>query len=80
VSISSDSQATTAAPVRELQSERDRLRRLSHDVRTPLSTVLMHAQRLAGHADDEVRRRGDRIAASARRIEELIREALDGAG
>ncbi len=65
---------------RETDEQReDLLRGVSHDLRTPLTSVLLQAQRLAGHADEDVRRRGEGIVASARRMDALIRDLVDSA-
>ncbi len=65
---------------READEQReDLLRAVSHDLRTPLTSVLLQAQRLAKHADEEVRRRGEGIATGVRRMDALIRDLVDSA-
>ena len=52
--------------VRRLQEERETLMQMvSHDLRTPLHVLVAHAEILRRRGDDESRRRGDAIVASA---------------
>jgi len=65
---------------RERDEQReDLLRGVSHDLRTPLTTVLLHAQRLAKHADADVRRRADSIITAGRRMDALISDLVESA-
>ena len=65
---------------REAAEQReDLLRAVSHDLRTPLTSVLLQAHRLASHPDPDLRRRGEVITSGARRMEALIRDLVDSA-
>ena len=65
---------------REAAEQReDLLRAVSHDLRTPLTSVLLQAHRLAAHADPDLRRRGEVITSGARRMEALIRDLVESA-
>lgn len=51
---------------------------LTHDLRTPLSTVSMAAQVIETRApNDEIRKLAERISANAQRIEAMTRDLLD---
>ncbi|MYN02559.1 sensor histidine kinase [Pseudoduganella sp. DS3] len=51
---------------------------LTHDLRTPLSTIAMAAQVLGNRApDDDIRKLAERISANAQRIEAMTRDLLD---
>jgi signal transduction histidine kinase len=62
------------------RSREDLLRMLSHDVRTPLTVVLNHAE-LLGRSPDadpaEIARRAGAIATSARRIAAMVSDLVD---
>jgi signal transduction histidine kinase len=74
---------TTFADVtrqREVDEQReDLLRSVSHDLRTPLTSVLLQAQRLGRSADADVRRRADAIVSGVRRMDALIRDLVESA-
>ena len=62
----------------DLQEEReDLVRMISHDLRTPLSVVLTHAQLLARAPDRDVLRRATAIRQSADRIARMIDELVE---
>jgi len=62
----------------DLQEEReDLVRMISHDLRTPLSVVLTHAQLLARAPDRDVLRRAAAIRQSADRIARMIDELVE---
>jgi nitrogen-specific signal transduction histidine kinase len=73
------------ARVKAFRQQADRrvelLRTLSHELRSPLSTLLMQAQMLQRSVPetDPGRRRVDMIVAKAQRIEQTLRELVDGA-
>jgi PAS domain S-box-containing protein len=65
---------------REAAEQReDLLRAVSHDLRTPLTSVLLQAHRLISHPDPDLRRRGEIITSGARRMEALIRDLVESA-
>lgn len=62
------------------RSSEDLLRMLSHDVRTPLTVVLNHAELLRRSPDaapEEIARRAGAIATSARRIASMVSDLVD---
>ncbi len=64
--------------VRKLQDEReDLVRMISHDLRTPLSVVLTHAQLLARAPDRDVPRRAAAIRQSGERMARMIDELVE---
>jgi signal transduction histidine kinase len=66
--------------LRELQEERETLMQMvSHDLRTPLHVIVGHAQLLRARGDDDARRRGEAILASAGRMTRLIGDLVDAA-
>lgn len=71
---------TAAEGLRRLQQARDDLlRALSHDVRTPLSTIVNNAEilRRGPDAGTEVVRRADTIGTSARRIVAMVADLVE---
>jgi PAS domain S-box-containing protein len=66
-------------PLHELEVQRDELlRAVSHDIRTPLTLVLLHAQLLRQqHGDDTELGSADQILAAARRIDAMIEELVE---
>jgi two-component system sensor histidine kinase/response regulator len=52
------------------------VRMLAHDLRTPLSTVVMAASMLVGHDDPKMRELGARINRAAARMDALTRDVL----
>jgi PAS domain S-box-containing protein len=65
---------------REAAEQReDLLRAVSHDLRTPLTSLLLQAHRLASHPDQDVKRRGEVITNGARRMEALISDLVESA-
>jgi PAS domain S-box-containing protein len=64
----------------ELQEERETLMQtVSHDLRTPLHVIVGHAEILRRRGDEEARRRGEAIVASAGRMTRLIGDLGDAA-
>ncbi len=61
------------------EQQEDLLRAISHDLRTPLSTLVLQAQLIARRPGpfEEVARRADAILVSATRINNMIRDLVD---
>jgi len=71
---------TDISRLRELHEEREDLMRMaSHDLRTPLTVILGHAQWLSrgSRGADEVRRRAEQIRTSGERMAAMIQEMVD---
>ncbi len=72
--------AVTIRDLRSLQEQReDLLRAVSHDLRTPLQVVLLHAERLkrAASADSAERRAAEAVAAAGRQMAAMIQDLVD---
>jgi signal transduction histidine kinase len=66
--------------VRALQEERETLiHTVSHDLSTPLSVIVNHADLLRRRGGEEARRRAEAILASAGRMQRLVQDLADAA-
>jgi PAS domain S-box-containing protein len=72
--------ARLARETREAVEARDNLLAVvSHDLRSPLSTIHLGAKLLTGHSHDSIRKQADMILRSAERMNRLIEDLLQAA-
>ncbi len=76
-----DELVVTIRQLRHATEQReDLLRAVSHDLRNPLQVVVLQAQRLVRHGDDERGRRpAGAILAASRRMDRMLRDLADAA-
>src|SRR5207249_6964710 len=77
VSLAHSINTMAANLARSRRLERQFLLSVSHDLRTPLTSIQGFAEAIADGAATDTRRAAEVIAAEARRLERLVRDLLD---